>query len=38
MTVILYVTEEMAGPHGRGHRQGLSDLIREEFGFAPPSS
>jgi len=20
-------------PHGRGHRQGLSDLIREEFGL-----
>ncbi|MFQ5664169.1 MAG: Nramp family divalent metal transporter [Terriglobia bacterium] len=33
MTVILYVTEEMAARMGVVTGKGLSDLIREEFGF-----
>ncbi len=33
MTVILYVTEEMAARMGVITGKGLSDLIREEFGF-----
>lgn len=33
MTVILYVTEEMAARMGAVTGKGLSDLIREEFGF-----
>ena len=31
ITVALIVVRNRR-PHGRGHRQGLSDLIREEFG------
>jgi len=33
MTLILYVTEEMAARMGVFTGKGLSDLIREEFGF-----
>jgi NRAMP (natural resistance-associated macrophage protein)-like metal ion transporter len=33
MTLILYVTEEMAARMGVVTGKGLSDLIREEFGF-----
>lgn len=33
MTIILYVTEEMAARMGVVTGKGLSDLIREEFGF-----
>ncbi len=35
MTVALYVTEEMCARMGVVTGKGLSDLIREEFGFRP---
>ncbi len=35
MTIALYVTEEMCGRMGVITGKGLSDLIREEFGFRP---
>jgi Mn2+/Fe2+ NRAMP family transporter len=35
MTVALYVTEEMCARMGVMTGKGLSDLIREEFGFRP---
>jgi len=33
MTIALYVTEEMCARMGVVTGKGLSDLIREEFGF-----
>ena len=35
MTIALYVTEEMCARLGVVTGKGLSDLIREEFGFRP---
>src|SRR3979411_3052812 len=35
MTIALYVTEEMCARMGVVTGKGLSDLIREEFGFRP---
>src|ERR1700745_1968126 len=35
MTIALYVTEEMCARMGVITGKGLSDLIREEFGFRP---
>src|SRR3984893_17306227 len=35
MTIALYVTEEMCARMGVTTGKGLSDLIREEFGFRP---
>src|ERR1700690_3112845 len=35
MTIALYVTEEMCARMGVVTGKGLSDLIREEFGFSP---
>lgn len=35
MTIALYVTEEMCARLGVITGKGLSDLIREEFGFRP---
>src|SRR3984893_18343059 len=35
MTIALYVTEEMCARMGVATGKGLSDLIREEFGFRP---
>src|SRR5215469_2691183 len=35
MTIALYVTEEMCARMGVVTGEGLSDLIREEFGFRP---
>src|ERR1700720_2492325 len=35
MTIALYVTEEMCARMGGVTGKGLSDLIREEFGFRP---
>ena len=38
MTIALYVTEEMCARMGVVTGKGLSDLIREEFGFRPTFS
>src|SRR5450631_2897963 len=35
MTIALYVTEEMCARMAVATGKGLSDLIREEFGFRP---